>query len=255
MLASQAFIELGQALAGEYTVYIPDRRGRGMSGPHGDGYSVVRDVEDVRALVDETGAQALFGLSSGAIIALESALAVRAIRRVAAFEPPYRVGRFDPSAWAPRFERELSDGKLADAMLTVIGGTGGPAFLRLVPRFLLVPLVKHGLRANAERTKPGEIPFAELVPTMRYDARIVNETSRSLERMRTLGASTLLVGGSKSPVFLRSALDVLAALIPGAERLELRGVGHTAPCNEGKPSIVAAALRSFFAGQASRTAA
>src|ERR1700678_4399433 len=70
MQASQDFMELGTELSGNFTVYVPDRRGRGMSGPFGDDYSVVRECEDVAALAESTKTQNIFGLSSGAIIAL-----------------------------------------------------------------------------------------------------------------------------------------------------------------------------------------
>jgi hypothetical protein len=46
MQASQHFMKLADALSAEFTVYVPDRRGRGLSGPHGDDYSIVREVED-----------------------------------------------------------------------------------------------------------------------------------------------------------------------------------------------------------------
>jgi pimeloyl-ACP methyl ester carboxylesterase len=253
MLSSESFVRLGECLAGDFTVYIPDRRGRGASGPVGARYSVVRDVEDVKALVAHTGADSIFGLSSGAIIALESALAIPALRRVAAYEPPYRVGSYDPAAWAPRYERELSRGKLADAMFTVMKGTSGSRLLKSIPHSLAVPLLERGLRENERGAKPDQVPFRELIPTMRFDAAIVNETSVSLERMRSLRADVLLVGGSKSAAFLHAALDALALLISGARRVELRGLRHTAPCNDGKPQIVAAALRDFFLMRGART--
>jgi len=31
--ASQSFMKIGKALSDKFTVYIPDRRGRGLSGP------------------------------------------------------------------------------------------------------------------------------------------------------------------------------------------------------------------------------
>lgn len=39
MLASQHFTKLAAALSSDYTVHVPDRRGRGLSGPHGDDYA------------------------------------------------------------------------------------------------------------------------------------------------------------------------------------------------------------------------
>jgi hypothetical protein len=56
----------------------------------------------------------------------------------------------------------------------------------------------------------------------------------------------LLLGGSKSPKYLKSALDALGAVVPHARRVELRGVDHLAADNVGKPQLVAAELRRFF---------
>ena len=60
--------DLAGALADRFTVVLPDRRGRGASGPFGAGWSLDREVEDVAALVAGTGARLAFGVSSGAII-------------------------------------------------------------------------------------------------------------------------------------------------------------------------------------------
>jgi alpha-beta hydrolase superfamily lysophospholipase len=53
-LASQHYMKLGTALAEKFTVYIPDRRGRGMSGPYGPHYSIEREDEDLDAVVTDT---------------------------------------------------------------------------------------------------------------------------------------------------------------------------------------------------------
>jgi alpha-beta hydrolase superfamily lysophospholipase len=66
MQASQNFRKLAAELADEFEVFVPDRRGRGMSGSYGDHCEVERDVEDMQALVAASGATRIFGLSSGA---------------------------------------------------------------------------------------------------------------------------------------------------------------------------------------------
>src|ERR1700689_2117720 len=68
MLASQHFVALAGKLAADFEVVVPDRRGRGMSGPYGEaGTRIVdREAEDIRAGVAEGGARDVFGFSSGA---------------------------------------------------------------------------------------------------------------------------------------------------------------------------------------------
>src|SRR5690606_19583675 len=74
-------LEQAQALADAFTVYLPDRRGRGLSGPFGDGYGVRQDAEDLAAVIAATGARFLFGLSVGGASALAAALTVPAVEK------------------------------------------------------------------------------------------------------------------------------------------------------------------------------
>jgi pimeloyl-ACP methyl ester carboxylesterase len=60
--ASQHLMKLGNLLSDEFTVYIPDRRGRGMSGPIGEDYSIEKEDEDLDALLKKTGTHYVFGL-------------------------------------------------------------------------------------------------------------------------------------------------------------------------------------------------
>jgi pimeloyl-ACP methyl ester carboxylesterase len=247
MMAAQNFTRLGAELGDSFTVFIPDRRGRGASGRYGDRYSVARDCEDVRKLAQETGAERVFGLSSGAIIALEAALCAPELKRVAAYEPPYSIAGRDNAQWLTRFDRELERGALPAAMVTVLLGTGDSRLLRLVPRRLLAALLGLGIRGDAAQLEPGDVPLRELIPTMHYDGQIVRETSLHTDSLRGLAAEVLLLGGSRSAEFLARGLDALERLLPHAARVTLDGVGHLAADNGGKPQQVAAALRAFFA--------
>jgi pimeloyl-ACP methyl ester carboxylesterase len=226
-----------------------------MSGPHGDAYCVARESEDIRALVEKTGARYVFGLSSGAIVAISAALAIPDIEKVAAYEPPYAITPFDPVGWVPRFDREIGEGKLGHALLTVMKGTGDSELLRRAPRFLLAPLLELAVRQSARTVAGGDVPLAELIPTMHYDARIVAEASRTVSELTGLGAEVLLIGGSNSADFLRGVLDALPRFLPHAARIELSSANHTSADNEGDPMAVAAALRRFFEAPRARAIA
>ena len=55
MGTAQDYRELAQALSANFTVYTPDRRGRGMSAkPYDRWHDIARDVEDVDAILVET---------------------------------------------------------------------------------------------------------------------------------------------------------------------------------------------------------
>src|SRR5262245_53147543 len=87
MKSSQDFTKLGEILSDTFTAYLPDRRGRGLSGPHGDHFSVIREVEDMQALIDKTESRNVFALSSGALVALRTVLTTPTILKVALYEP------------------------------------------------------------------------------------------------------------------------------------------------------------------------
>ena len=61
---------LARGLAGAHTVHVIERRGRGVSGPRGTSYSVETEVDDVLAVMEDTGAQMVFGHSYGGLVAL-----------------------------------------------------------------------------------------------------------------------------------------------------------------------------------------
>ena len=113
MQAAQNLMKLAVALADSFTVYLPDRRGRGLSGPPGSHYSLTAECEDIDALAQATGARNIFGLSSGAIIALQAALVLPAIGKAALYEPPLSVSGSTPTRWVARYDREVAQGALA----------------------------------------------------------------------------------------------------------------------------------------------
>src|SRR5690348_1600559 len=63
-------------LAQHFTVFHYDRRGRGDS-TDTQPFAVAREIEDIEALIDTAGGSAfVFGISSGAALAFEAALAL-----------------------------------------------------------------------------------------------------------------------------------------------------------------------------------
>ncbi|GAA4606024.1 alpha/beta hydrolase [Actinoallomurus liliacearum] len=245
MLASQHLTKLADAMAAEYTVYVPDRRGRGLSGGHGDDFHVSREVEDVQALVAETGASMIFGLSAGALVALRAALAVPALDRVALYEPPLSVNGSVPMEWLPRYEQELAEGRLAAALITVFKGLRTEPLANWIPRSVLLPLLTIGSRLLRE-SSGDDVAVMELIPTERFDMQIIREMADTLPDYTALQARVLLLGGSKSPAYLIEPLERLATILPHARSAILPGLGHSGPENDGDPGAVAQALRTFF---------
>lgn len=245
MQAAQHLSALAVTLADQFRVIVPDRRGRGSSGPYGTESGLRHEVEDMRALIAATGARFLFGHSSGALIALRTALVTPAVERVALYEPPLSVRGSTPTAWVPRFHREIAAGKNAAAAATALKGTRlDPVFTRL-PRWLLTPVAAIAMRDR--NAAPGDVPVAALVPTMRFDVQIAREMADTTAEYAALQGHVLLIGGTRSPDYLGAALRELAAVIPHNQVATLPGLGHAGPQNEGRPEVVARVLRGFFA--------
>jgi len=254
--ASQSYSKLGADLSDAFTVYIPDRRGRGLSGPFGDNYSMRREVEDVDALLTETEAHNVFGLSSGGLIALQAALDLRSIRKAVINEPPLDVDNSIMTmlqSFMPRFDREIGEGKIADATVTLLKDFGAlflPGALQpvvnIAPRSVLVWLSRQILRRDAKNVTGDNVPLEALIPTFHFDYQLVVEMQGTLESFEAVPADVLLLGASKSPAFLKHTLDALEDVIPHVHRIELQGLSHGAALDGGKPERVAHELRRFF---------
>jgi pimeloyl-ACP methyl ester carboxylesterase len=251
MSSSHNHVQLAEALADSFTVYVPDRRGRGFSGPYRDDHSIRTDVDDMAAVLEATGAHNVFGCSSGAIIALEAARTVPALRRAAIFEPPLFADRRVPAAVLARFDKAMADGNIAGALVVGMKGAKmGPPVFTAIPGRLLEPLTKLAMAHEDRHGTNGYVPMRALAPTLHYDFQLAAELSGAPERYQAITADVLLLGGSKSPAYLKRALDALARVMPDAERVELAGVGHAAAWNSdrgGQPALVGGALRGFFA--------
>ncbi|MBW7458134.1 alpha/beta fold hydrolase [Paenibacillus sepulcri] len=242
--AAQNFMLLATALSDEFTVYLPDRRGRGLSGPPGENYSIRKECEDLDALLRKTGAHYVFGLSSGAVISLYSALNLPAIHKVALFEPPLSITSV-LNKFVPRYEQEIAEGKLVSAFITIIKGLGISPILNIIPRFILLPLLKLTARSKSNEPK-GDVPLKELIPTFHYDNLLIRETEETFKTFKNVRAKSLIMGGSKSPGYFKIVIKKLSAVIPRVKSMEFPGLDHSGPDDGGKPAIVAEVLRSFF---------
>jgi pimeloyl-ACP methyl ester carboxylesterase len=87
--------QLAELLASDFTVFNYDRRGRGR-GDSGDTppYAIQREIEDLHAVLGAAGgAAAVFGNSSGAVLALHAAAAGLPLTKLALWEPPFMATR------------------------------------------------------------------------------------------------------------------------------------------------------------------
>jgi len=245
------FMQLAEMLADTFTVFIPDRRGRGVSGAGGNDYSIRKEVEDLGALLSKTSAHYVFGLSTGAMISLQAALTLPAIHKLAIFEPPLFINGSIPTALIARYEKEMGQGKVAAALITGMkAGQFGPPIFNAMPRWLLEAFIGMAMKKEEKQGAGDYSPMKELASTLHYDFQLVSEMSDTLENFKAVRTSVLLLGGSRSPTYLKIATDNLEKVLPHVERVEFPRLDHAAAWNTdrgGQPEPVAKELRRFFA--------
>ena len=244
-------LQLAEALADVFTVYLPDRRGIGLSGPFSTEDGIQKDVEDLDALLAKTGARNVFGISAGAIIALKAALSLSAIHKLAIYEPPLFRDSATPTDMMKRFDEEMAQGNVAAALTTVM--KGAPLMsdtMSALPRWLVEFMSNRMISYEPQNGTSEYASFKQLAPTLHHDGRIISEMSGQQESLRPIRAEVLLLGGSKSTAFLKAGLESVAKVLPQAKRIELAGLNHSSPWNSdlrGKPESIAQAVRGFFA--------
>jgi pimeloyl-ACP methyl ester carboxylesterase len=251
MSSAENHAELAGHLADAFTVTIPDRRGRGESGAYPADYGLRTEVEDLEAVLAATDSTNVLGVSSGAIIGLEAARGGSLIHRLVAFEPPLFEDPDVPDGVLVRFEAELDRGRLPRALAVAMKGAEmGPPILNRLPVGLVAGLTSLAMRQESRKPGNGYLPMATLGPLLRYDLRLVAEANRPADRFADVAIDLMLLGGSRSPAYLRRALDRLDRTLSGSRRVELPGLDHSATWDtnlRGNPRPVADAVRSFFA--------
>jgi hypothetical protein len=123
---------LASLLSKSFTVVNYDRRGRGASTDAGQ-WHLRSEVEDLEALIDAHGGRAaLFGASSGAVLALDAAAGLPSkVTGVVAYEAPVIVDDRRPPVprdLADRLEALVAEGRNSQAvtefMKTALGASG-----------------------------------------------------------------------------------------------------------------------------------
>jgi pimeloyl-ACP methyl ester carboxylesterase len=254
--SSQHFMGLANELSDLFTIYIPDRRGRGLSGPFGDNYGLQKEVEDMDSLLKKTGAHFLFGASSGALIILQSSLTLGSINKIALYEPLVYVNKYEMDKFNEinqSVDQEIDEGKLTSAMVTglevitkVNPEEKPPSPIYYLPRFIWKLIFRMILRSDSKYVKGDDVLLKDLLPTRHYDNILVNETEGKLDNYKEISAETLLIGGSKSSLFLKHSLDALKGILPNVNRVELKDLDHDSPQNTRDPEVIAQELILFF---------
>jgi pimeloyl-ACP methyl ester carboxylesterase len=213
---------LAALLRNVFTVHTYDRRGRGESSDTRP-YAVAREVEDLQALIARAGGEAyVYGISSGAALALATAAAGPGIVGLALYEPPFLADADSRSkAYTERLHKLLDAGRGGDAVALFMAEVG-------IPEQVIAGI----------RTQPGWAELEAIAPTLAYDNEIVTDV-RHLASAITVPA--LLLSGGASPHGLQQAAKATADALPTAEHRTLGGQTHDVA-----PEAVAPVLTEFF---------
>jgi pimeloyl-ACP methyl ester carboxylesterase len=215
---------LAEELAEHFTVYNFARRGRGDSGDT-QPYGVQREIEDIAALIEESGGIGyLFGVSSGGMFAMEAAAAGLAIGRIAVYEVPYDTAD-DALQRAQEYREQLDEALARGRRADAVG--------------LFMRLAGSSEQEVADAMNSPYWPGLEdLAHTLAYDAALYGPPPT--DRLVTITQPTLVATGGSNAYFEQAADDVAASL-PNAERQIIQGQRHVVDSK-----VMAAVLTRFF---------
>jgi pimeloyl-ACP methyl ester carboxylesterase len=215
--------DLVAALSSRFTVYRYDRRGRGSSTDTLP-YAIEREAEDLDAVARVTGGPPfVYGHSSGAAIALETAAGGVPMRGLVVYEPPY-LGEVREPSLAAELRQLVSSGRRDDAAQRFLLNTGAPV---------------EAVRTMA--SAPFWPRMVSLAHTLAYDVMLSDRGSASTEWCAGISVPTLALAGSDSPEWAAKAVEAIAAAVPGGRDRILAGQSHN-PTVE----VIAPLLADFF---------
>jgi pimeloyl-ACP methyl ester carboxylesterase len=233
--ASGPMPKLVPRLAPHFTVYTYDRRGRGESSD-AKPYAVEREIEDIAALIDEAGGSAfVYGISSGAALALEAANKLNGkVKKLALYEAPFIVDDNRPPLpedYLTRLNELIAANRRSAAIKMFMKTVGMPAIL-----VHIMPLI------------PGWSKLTAVAHTLPYDITIMQDNQRGkplpTNRWSSVLIPTLVAAGGKSPAWMQHGMQALANLLPNVQHRTVPGQTHML-----KPQAIAPVLVEFFAGK------
>lgn len=220
------------ALVEHFTVFRYDRRGRGES-TDTQPFSVQREIEDIEALIEKGGGAAfLYGISSGAALALEATVALgNKVKKLAIYEAPYNNEEMGRKNWVDY--RKKLDEYLPDRKGDAVG-----AFMML----LGMP-AEH---LEGMRQSPMWPMLESVAHTLEYDAAAMGaEAAVPVEKAKQIQVPTLVMDGSATEwPFMHVTAQKLAEAIPNARYQTLEGQTH-----EVSADVLAPVLIEFFTGK------
>ncbi|OLE50839.1 MAG: alpha/beta hydrolase [Acidobacteria bacterium 13_1_20CM_3_53_8] len=215
------YAAFASALAEHFTVHIIERRGRGLSSPQGDDYSILKEREDVLAL--QQG------------VARNNPL----LTKIAVYEPGVSIDGSIPMHWMPGYEKKLAEKNYLDAFVEFSLAVG-PERARNTSPWLMKLLLPLFLNSHERKLMLG------LLPENLREHQEVARLDSSYENYREIPADVLLMYGGKSNVtWVDMSMERLAAVLPRSETKEFPKLDHFG-IDKRAPREVAKAVSVYF---------
>lgn len=235
--ADLAWEALVPHLADRFTCYLPNARGRGLSGDSED-HTPPRHEEDAVAFVDSIGGSVhVAGWSAGVLATLGAAANSYAVTAVAVYEPTIVIPVMreddlaDAFAMLEQIDAAAADGRLADAARafhTVFANDDELAAL------------------DADYYERSGTAFPSMLRTVQASQTYEGPRATDPEAMARIIVPVLLLRGqhTRRATFYADTERYVAEYVADPHIREPPGVGHFAPAVAPEP--VADALVSFF---------
>lgn len=227
-----ANVKLPQHLTDHFMVFTYDRRGRGES-KNTPPYHVDREFEDLQAIMNEIGKPPfIYGISSGAALALEAAKAGLNFKKLVVFEAPYITDSSRspfPENYLTIIQKSIEEKRYADT----------------VKYFMKTGIGLPGFAVWLMQLMPAWNKMKQIAPTLEYDTLMVQKycSGKSLNKKdwETIQIPVLVISGTKSGQWSQNAMKQLAEALPQGKHLDLVGQNHLV-----NPKVLAPHLINFF---------
>jgi pimeloyl-ACP methyl ester carboxylesterase len=244
----QSAADIAAVLAVHFSVYSYDRRGRGDSSDNSDNSaassaggsagantaastspasSMELELQDLAVLIDAAGGSAaLYGHSSGGILALEAAASGLPVTQVAAFEPPLvpaaNIGTMDQ--WRAEMRAAVDADDRERAAKLFLQGTG--ADQATIDGMSQLPWWQ------------GMLAIAHTLP---YDLALLGDGTVPAERYAAINVPTVVLYGSDSFPWAADVATRVSAAVPDAKTVAIQGQNHDVDA-----ATIAPALTELF---------
>jgi pimeloyl-ACP methyl ester carboxylesterase len=201
--------DLARSLGERFTAYHYDRRGRGDS-TDTPPWAVEREVEDLAALVEHAGGEALaYGMSSGGGLVIEAAGRGLPLTKLAVYEPPVSTGDEEDAELAADLAAIVAEGRNDDAVARFFSAFGLDA--AAIEDFKQTPLWRA---------------FSGVAPTLVYDTTMMADPGLLGDRAPRVAQPLLVIDGGASPPWAGECAEAVAAAAPNARRHTIPGETH-----------------------------